>query len=138
MAQVGQFSVSSSQSLIQTSALCHSTVGLFNDSQGTSYFILVGRSISLVMEVNSEALEGLKILGDSTLVPDSVFGSLADNCFNYAVGLIANDDFKGTIVYFIGPPISDVFRKFAFSVFIMIFFLFQFSECIKCFLLFGH
>ena len=47
------------------------------------------------MEVNAEALEGLKILGDSTFIPDAAFGSLTEDCFNYATGVISDEDFKG-------------------------------------------
>ena len=48
-----------------------------------------------LMEVNSEALEGLRILGDSTFVPDAAFGSLAEDSFNFATGLISSDNFQG-------------------------------------------
>lgn len=47
------------------------------------------------MEVNSEALEGLKILGDATYVPDAAFGSLAEDSFNFATGLLPSANFEG-------------------------------------------
>ena len=47
------------------------------------------------MEVNAEALEGLGILGDSTLIPDTAFASVAEDSFNFTIGLISDDNFKG-------------------------------------------
>jgi len=46
------------------------------------------------MEVNAEALEGLGILGDSTLIPDTAFASVAEDSFNFTIGLISDDNFK--------------------------------------------
>lgn len=71
------------------------------------YIVTITSTHILRMEVNSEAIEGLKILGDSTLVPDSAFGSISEDCFNYAVGLISDDNFKG---------ISNIFSRTCFCL----------------------
>ena len=47
------------------------------------------------MDLNTQALEGLQILGDSTLIPDKAFGTLIENCFDQALGLSSGPEHSG-------------------------------------------
>ncbi|XP_065053973.1 COMM domain-containing protein 3-like [Rhopilema esculentum] len=38
------------------------------------------------MEISPEAMEGVKLLGDSSSVPDAIFGSVTENAFKFAAG----------------------------------------------------
>ena len=47
------------------------------------------------MDLNPSAMEGLQILGDSTVIPDKVFGCVIDDAFDTALGLYSENDIKG-------------------------------------------
>lgn len=46
------------------------------------------------MDLNPSAMEGLQILGDSTVIPDKAFGSVIDDAFDTALGLYSENDIK--------------------------------------------
>eukprot|EP00794_Sanderia_malayensis_P003488 gene3488-3986_t len=47
------------------------------------------------MELNTSALEGLQILGDSTMIQDKAFGIIIDDSFNIALGLYSENSPQG-------------------------------------------
>eukprot|EP00795_Rhopilema_esculentum_P014912 gene14912-6050_t len=49
------------------------------------------------MEISPEAMEGVKLLGDSSSVPDAIFGSVTENAFKFAAGRNCEKNTEGNL-----------------------------------------
>ncbi len=50
------------------------------------------------MDLNISALEGLQILGDSTMIQDKAFGCIVDDSFNIALGLYSANSIQEGLI----------------------------------------